>query len=212
MDLIDKNIQAYAEAHTSRESILLKKLNTETHAHIDLPQMLSGHLQGRFLSMLSRMIKPKNVLEIGTYTGYSALCLAEGLAPGGKVHTIDIDIKLRAMAEEYFENAGMSSKIKCYTGQALDIIPTINAQFDLVFIDADKANYSHYFDLVFPMMKTGGFIVADNVLWSGRVLDDEKDNRTAAIDLYNKKLQFDDRVLNILVPIRDGLMIAQKIV
>ena len=212
MDLIEEKIQYYAERHTSAENANLKKLNEETNANIEMPQMLSGHLQGRFLSMISRMIRPKQVLEIGTYTGYSALCLAEGLAEGGTIHTIDIDEQLKDMARRYFNEAGMADRIKLYTGNAMDIIPTIDAVFDIVFIDADKSNYLNYYDLVFDKVRKGGFIIADNVLWSGRVVDIQMDNRTKILDQYNKKVMSDDRVENILVPIRDGLMIAQKIV
>ena len=212
MDLIDDKIQRYAERHTSPESAHLKNLNDETNANIEMPQMLSGHLQGRFLSMISRMVRPRQVLEIGTYTGYSALCFAEGLAEGGTIHTIDIDEQLKDMAERYFREAGVSEKIRLYTGNAMEIIRTIDAEFDIVFIDADKSNYLNYYDLVFDKVRKGGFIIADNVLWSGRVVDIQMDNRTKILDQYNKRVISDDRVENILVPIRDGLMIAQKIV
>lgn len=214
MDLIDKRIQDYSEKYTSDESPVLHSLDILTHKKVDIPQMLSGKLQGRFLSMISRMIKPDCILEIGTYTGYSAICLAEGLAINGRIHTIDNNNNIKPIANEYFGKASVKNMIEFHIGSALDIIPTINDRFDLVFIDADKSNYSNYFDLVIDQVNTGGFIVADNVLWSGRVLDEDEDqdNRTKSLDAYNKKIMNDDRVENILVPIRDGLMIAQKIV
>lgn len=212
MDLIDKKIQDYAEQHTSEESTVLQELNRETHAGIDMPQMLSGHLQGRFLSMISQMMRPRQVLEIGAYTGYSAICWAEGLQDGGKVHTIDINADLEEMARQYFKKAGVEDKIKFYIGNAMEIIPGIDAQFDIVFIDADKSNYINYYNLVIDKVRIGGYIIADNVLWSGRVTEEEKDKRTKILDEYNKMVMNDARVENIMVPIRDGLMIAQKIV
>ena len=211
MNLIDEKIQAYAEAHTSPEQPALQELNTFTHDNIEMPQMLSGHMQGRFLSMISRMVRPMQVLEIGTYTGYSAICFAEGLAEGGMIHTIDINDKMKDLAEKYFKKAGVADNIKMYIGNAMEIIPAINETFDLVFIDADKSNYINYYNLVLPKVRKGGFIVADNILWSGRVIDEEKDNRTKVLDNYNKTILADDRVENVLLPIRDGLMIAQKI-
>ena len=211
MDLINEKIQQYAEAHTSPETELLQQLNQETHQNIEMPQMLSGHLQGRFLSMISRMIRPKTILEIGTYTGYSAICLAEGLAEGGILHTIDVNEALKEMTMRYFEQAQVQQKIQYHIGDAREVIPNIEGNFDLVFIDADKAGYPVYYDMVIDRLSPGGWIVADNVLWSGRVAEEEKDKRTRILDDFNKKVQTDERVENILVPIRDGLMIAQKI-
>lgn len=213
MEFIDEKIEAYALTHSQPESDVLKKLNRETHLKVLQPRMLSGHLQGNFLSMISKMIQPKQVLEIGTYTGYSAICLAQGLQAGGKLHTIDNNEQLEKMARMFFEQAGLSNKINYYIGDALTVIPTIKEQFDIVFIDADKKNYSNYYDLVFDQVRPGGYIIADNVLWSGRILDLEKNNDvdTIQIDEFNKKVHQDTRVEHQLIPIRDGLMIARKL-
>jgi len=210
MEIISEKISAYAENHTTPESPALKDLNRETNAKVLMPRMLSGHLQGRLLSMFSHMIQPKRILEIGTYTGYSAICLSEGLAEGGMLHTIDINEELKPMATNYFRQAGCEQKIKLHTGDALKIIPTLNETWDIVFIDADKKNYTAYFDLVITKVRKGGFIIADNVLWSGKVLEDsnEMDSDTKAIHDFNKKIQADQRIENILLPVRDGLMIA----
>jgi caffeoyl-CoA O-methyltransferase len=212
MEFPDPLINAYAEAHTSTEPDVLKALTNYTQANCELPQMLSGHLQGRLLALLSRLIQPKSILEIGTYTGYSAICLAEGLQTGGLLHTIDVDESLRPVVEEYVAQAGFNDRIKTYFGNAVDVIPTLDGPFDMVFIDADKQNYSRYFDLVFAKVRTGGLILADNVLWSGRVLDDKQDNRTKALDAFNKKMAADKRISHVLLPVRDGLHIVQKIV
>jgi caffeoyl-CoA O-methyltransferase len=212
MDFIPSSIEAYAEEHTTAESHVLKDLNRETHASVLMPRMLSGHLQGRLLSMFSKMIRPVSVLEIGTYTGYSAICFAEGLAEGGKVHTIDINDELSSMVKKYITNAGMEQKIKLYNGNAIDIIPEITGPFDIVFIDADKINYSAYYDLVFDKVRKGGFIIADNVLWSGKVLDPphQADKDTQALMYFNDKINTDTRVETIMLPIRDGLTVAYK--
>lgn len=213
MDLLDLEIQRYVEEHTQGESPVLQQLNRETHAKILMPRMLSGHLQGRVLSMLSSMINPSCVLEIGTYTGYSAICLAEGLAPGGKVITIDINEELAPMVKRYFKEAGFSDRIDFRIGNALDIIPKLDREPDLVFIDADKRNYTHYFDLVIGKVRKGGYILADNVLWSGKVIQepDGSDKDTEAIRSFNDKVHNDKRVENVLFPIRDGLMVMRKI-
>lgn len=212
MDFLVKKIEEYALNHTKPESDLLKKINRETHAKIMMPRMLSGHLQGRLLSMLSHMIKPNYILEIGTYTGYSALCLAEGLSNTGKIITIDINEELEKFVRNFFDSSEYKNKIDYRIGNALDIIPTITYPLDLVFIDADKVNYAAYYDLVFDKVKKGGYIIADNVLWSGKVLiDDTKlDKDTKAIKAFNNKIQNDNRVENILLPVRDGLMICRK--
>ena len=175
--------------------------------------MLSGQLQGRILSMFSQMIQPKTILEIGTYTGYSAICLAEGLQENGSLHTIDINEELKSMCERYFEKAGINKQVKLYTGNAMNIIPTIDAEFDLVFIDADKENYSNYFDLIIERMPIGGYIIADNVLWSGKVVEevDTKDIETQGLIAFNKKIHESKRVENLLLPIRDGLMVCRKV-
>lgn len=212
MEFIEKEIEDYALNHTKPESELLKKINRETHAKIMMPRMLSGHLQGRLLSMFSNMIKPDYILEIGTYTGYSALCLAEGLSEKGKIITIDINEEIEKFVRNFFEQSEYKNKIDYQIGNALDIIPNINHELDLVFIDADKENYTTYYDLIFDKVKKGGYIIADNVLWSGKVLmDDSKlDKDTKAIKACNDKIQQDDRVENILLPVRDGLMICRK--
>lgn len=212
MNFPDENISKYAEAHTSDETPALQSLNRETHAKVLLPQMLSGKLQGRVLSMLSRMIKPRRILEIGTYTGYSAICLSEGLSADGIIHTIDINEELNDMILKYFKEAGVDQKIKLHIGDAAQIIPSLKETFDLVFIDADKINYAKYYDLAFDKVRTGGFIIADNVLWSGKILGEpgKMDEDTLAIYNYSKKVAADPRVSQVLLPVRDGLLIAQK--
>lgn len=211
MEFLDPRLQAYAEQHTTDENALLKKINRDTHAHVMKSRMLSGHLQGRVLSMVSHMIRPKTILEIGTYTGYSAICLAEGRAPGGKLITIDINEELEDRVRKYFREANLESVIEFKIGNALQIIPTLSEQFDLVFIDADKENYAKYFDLVIDKVRPGGFIMADNVLWSGKVLDTKPDKDTKAILDFNRKIHEDSRVENVLLPIRDGIMLVRKL-
>lgn len=213
MKFLAQEIEAYSVEHTEIESELLKSLNRETHANILNPRMLSGHLQGRFLSMISRMIRPDRILEIGTYTGYSALCLCEGLNAGGKLITIDINEELETFTRRFFASSPFTVYIDYRIGQATDIIPTLTETFDLVFIDADKSNYATYFNLCIDKVRKGGFIIADNVLWSGKVVQDDIkiDKDTRALLDFNKMVHEDDRVSNILLPIRDGLMILQKI-
>jgi len=213
MDFLPKELDAYSVAHTTSETEVLNDLNRQTNIQILQPRMLSGHLQGRVLSMLCHMIQPTNILEIGTYTGYSAICLAEGLKEEGKVVTIDRNAELEDFAMSYFEKANVSNKIDFRIGNAIDIIPTLKETFDLVFIDADKTNYSNYFDLVIDKLPKGAYIIADNVLWSGKVVQkvEELDMETKAIVEYNEKIHNDPRVENILFPIRDGLMIARKL-
>lgn len=214
MDLIPAAINHYCEAHTTKESEALQTLNRYTHANVLQPRMLSGHLQGRFLSMMSHMIKPVNILEIGTYTGYSAICLAEGLSENGKLVTIDINAELEQVVRSHISMAGMENKIQFIIGDAYQVIRTLPQTFDLVFIDADKPSYSKYFDLVIDKVRPGGFIIADNVLWSGKVLNPDelaKDKDTQAIDNFNKKINADPRVENMLLPLRDGLMLIRKI-
>ena len=213
MDFLPKEIDAYSIAHTTSETEVLNDLNRQTNLQILQPRMLSGHLQGRVLSMLSHMIQPTNILEIGTYTGYSAICLAEGLNKDGKVVTIDRNAELEDFALSYFEKANVSNKIDFRIGNAIDIIPALKETFDLVFIDADKTNYSNYFDLVIDKLPKGAYIITDNVLWSGKVVQkvEEHDMETKAIVEYNQKIHNDPRVENILFPIRDGLMIARKL-
>lgn len=211
MNLVDQNIENYAALFSSPEEEVLAKLNRETHLKVLLPQMLSGHIQGNFLKMMSQMLQPKRVLEIGTFTGYSAICFARGLAQNGLLHTIDINEELEPMVRKYFKEAGVENQIKYHIGNALEIIPTLNETFDLVFIDADKINYSNYYDMVFDKVRQGGFIIADNVLWSGKVTQEKHDKDTAALHAYNQKINNDTRVENYLVPIRDGLMVAHKL-
>lgn len=212
MEFIPADIQAYVEAHSDQETEMLAELNRETHSKVMMPRMLSGHLQGRILSMFSHMIRPKVVLEIGTYTGYSALCMAEGLAEGGKVITLDINEELEQMVRSYFAKAGVEDKMDYRIGNAMDIIPEIDEELDLVFIDADKKNYSNYYNLVIDKVRSGGFIIGDNVLWSGKVVNTEKktDKDTQAILDFNRLVQEDNRVENVLFPVRDGLMVIRK--
>lgn len=213
MEFIDEDLQRYADEHTSPESKLLHKVNRQTHLSVMKPRMLSGHMQGRLLAMFSQMIKPRQILEVGTYTGYSALCLAEGLQERGTLHTIDINEELEERVRGYFAEAGLTESIKYYIGNALDIIPGLDAAFDLVFIDADKINNAAYYDMVIDKVVPGGYIIADNVLWSGKVLEKYRkklDEDTAALLAFNKKVHDDERVENILLPIRDGLLVARK--
>ena len=213
MEFIAQNLADYAEKHTSPEPTLLAELNRDTYANVLTPRMLSGHIQGRVLSMFSKMIKPKAILEIGTYTGYSALCMAEGLTADSVLHTIDIDEELETRINKFVSQSPFAHQVKLHIGNALDIIPTLNESFDLVFIDADKENYAAYYDLLIDRLPSGAVLIADNVLWSGKVLEADqlpKDNDTKALDSFNKKIQADSRVENVLMPIRDGLMVIRK--
>lgn len=211
MEFLDENIIRYAEAHSARENGLLHRINRETHLSVLKPRMLSGHLQGRILSMISKMIKPKLILEIGTYTGYSALCLAEGLSKNGKLITIDINEELEDRVRSYFKDSEFVDRIDYRIGDAKKIIPTLKETIDLVFIDADKEGYPLYYDLVIDLVIEGGFILADNVLWSGRVLDVRPDKDTMTIMEFNRKVSEDPRVEHVLMPIRDGIMLLRKI-
>ena len=211
MDIINEALQRYSEEHTSPESDLLKSINRNTHANVLRPRMLSGHLQGRVLAMFSQMLRPRRILEIGTYTGYSALCLAEGLTADGKLITIDINEELARMVRDAFAASPLGPQIDFRIGDARTIIPALPETFDLVFIDADKENYGLYFDLVIGKVRPGGIILADNVLWSGKVIEAKPDKDTVAIREFNRKIQQDDRVENVLVPIRDGIMMIRKL-
>ena len=212
MEFIDPLLDKYVCEHTANESDLLKKINRETHLEVLQPRMLSGHFQGRVLSMFSKMIRPERILEIGTYTGYSAICLAEGLKPNGKLVTIDINEELASRVRGYFAESPYSHQIDYLIGDAMELIPALNEKWDIVFIDADKHNYINYYHLVFSMVKVGGYIIADNVLWSGKVIDSSQhDKDTLILREYNQLVHQDDRVEEVLFPIRDGLMIARKI-
>lgn len=212
--MINTEIQDYANQFTSAQSELLKELLEKTYGERADKSMLSGFYQGRVLSMISYLVKPRRVLEIGTYVGFSALCFAEGLTDDGKIITLDIQPETNAIARDFFARSEYSDKIDACLGNATEIIPTLDETFDLVFIDADKPNYANYFDLVFPKLKIGGIIAADNVLWSGHVLQAEKglddDESTVALHKFNQKILADERVSNVLMTIRDGLMIIRK--
>lgn len=206
------NINNYAETYTTPEDPVLSRLNRETNLKVELPIMLSGHLQGAVLQALSFMMRPRRILEIGTYTGYSAICLAKGLADDGHLHTIDINEELKDMCFRYICDAGLEGRISQHIGRAEKIIPTLNDTFDLVFIDADKVSYSLYYDQVFDKVRKGGFILADNVLYDGEVVlpEAEQSKNAKAIHAFNEKLRNDSRIEHVLLPIRDGIMIARK--
>jgi predicted O-methyltransferase YrrM len=211
IQIMNAELQDYAENFTSEENEILRELRRKTFGERDDKSMLSGFYQGRLLSMFSRLLAPKRILEVGTYMGYSALCLAEGLRDDGKIITLDVDKETNEIAKEFWAMAPYYSRIESFLGEATHIIPTLNETFDLVFIDADKPNYSNYFDLIFPKLRTGGIILADNVLWSGRVLNAEnEDENTKALHAFNQKIQADERVSNILLTVRDGLMLIRK--
>ena len=212
MEFITKDLSDYCENNTSAESEILAQLNRETHLKVVSPRMLSGHLQGRFLSFISKLKQPKLIVEIGTYTGYSALCLAEGLPENGKLITIDVNEETSAFAKSFIEKTEFSNKIELVLADAKDFIPTISEPIDLVFIDADKKNYLNYYQLVFNKLSVGGLIIADNVLWSGKITMPERamDKETLALHQFNQFVQQDNRVENILLPIRDGLMVVRK--
>lgn len=213
MHFISEELEDYAAFHSENEPELLAALNRETHQKILQPRMLSGHFQGRVLSLLSKLVRPQHILEIGTYTGYAALCLAEGLQENGTLDTIDNNEELYDFQRKYFEKSQWKGQIFQHLGNALDIIPTLNKKFDLVFIDADKENYPNYFEMVVPMMNKGGIILSDNVLWSGKVLEPVKpnDKSTKVLLEYNRMLKEDNRVETVLLPIRDGLTISRVI-
>lgn len=211
MHFISPQLENYVLQHSEDEPELLAQLSKETHQKVLRPRMLSGHFQGRFLSILSKIISPNHILEIGTYTGYSTLCLAEGLRPQGTLDTIDINEELLDLQRKYFDLSPYSKQITQHLGSAIDIIPTLNQKFDLVFIDADKPNYCNYFELIVPRMNAGGIILSDNVLWSGKVLEpiEPNDKSTVIIDNYNKLLKNDPRVETVLLPIRDGITVTR---
>ena len=211
MHFLPEKIDTYVVDHSQQEPKILQELTKETWQKVLNPRMLSGAFQGRVLSMISKLIQPKSILEIGTYTGYSALCLAEGLAEDGNLYTIDKNEELEELQTTYFQKSDYKNQIQQYIGNAIDIIPTIEAKFDLVFIDADKSNYLNYFDLIIEKMNSGGVILSDNVLWSGKVVEElnPKDIDTKILLEYNRKLNEDNRLETVLLPIRDGLTISR---
>ncbi|SFC51924.1 Predicted O-methyltransferase YrrM [Zunongwangia mangrovi] len=211
MEFLSESIIEYCENHSEKEPKYLAKLNRETHQKVLQPRMLSGHYQGRLLSLISKLVNPKNILEIGTYTGYSALCLAEGLQTNGKLHTIDINEELFDFQQKYFQESEFKDQIIQHLGDATKIIPRLDLKFDLVFIDADKPNYPNYFEIIIDKMNPGGLILSDNVLWSGKVLEEVKRNdfSTEALLKYNKMLAEDDRIETVILPLRDGLTLSR---
>lgn len=213
MHFLSDELDNYVVAHSENEPELLQQLTRETYQKILQPRMLSGHYQGRVLSIISKLINPKNILEIGTYTGYSALCLAEGMQHDGELHTIDINEELVDFQRRYFDKSDYGHQIHQHLGSALDIIPELDKTFDLVFIDADKPNYVNYFHVIIDKLNTGGVILSDNVLWSGKILDKVKKDDTSTQTLldYNKLLKEDTRIETVLLPIRDGLTISRKV-
>ncbi len=210
MNFINDEIINYANDHSESEPILLKNLYRETNLEVLNPRMISSPLQGRLLSFLSKLINPKNILEIGTYTGYSALCLCEGLKKNGVIHTVDKNEELSKIQKKYFNRSIFKSQIIQHFGNAKNIIPKLNIDFDLIFIDADKENYIKYFDLVVPKLKSGGLLITDNVLWSGKVLSEDNDNETKIIKKYNTLIKNDTRLKSLMLPIRDGLTLSLK--
>ena len=211
-DIVNNKIEDYIRKNSSKEPEILKDLNKETYLKVLNPRMLSGHLQGRFLSIITKLIKPKKILEIGTYTGYSAICMAEGLIEKGIIHTIDINEELVSIQNKYFAKSKCNNSIIQHVGDARNIIKSINEKFDLVFLDADKENYIEYYELVIEKVKKGGLIIADNVLWTGKVVEPEKDDDelTQYLIDFNKMINEDDRVENIILPLRDGLNVILK--
>ena len=211
-EFINKDILEYVESNSQLEPTLLKELNRETHLKILNPRMLSGSYQGRILSMISKIVKPKRVLEIGTYTGYSALCIAEGLDIKGVIDTIDINEELQEIQNKFFKKSGFANKINQHIGNALEVIPKIKRKFDLVFLDADKENYINYFELVIDKINAGGILISDNVLWSGKVVDNKKkDIITKKLIEFNNLINNDKRIETVIFPVRDGLSISRKI-
>ncbi|MDP3466965.1 MAG: O-methyltransferase [Daejeonella sp.] len=211
MDLLSDELKSYLESSCDPESDLLKQIDRETHLKVSLPRMLSGHYQGRVLSMLSKMICPRRILEVGTFTGYASLCLAEGLSEDGILHTIDINAELEEMVRASFLKSGLGPKIKYHIGNALEIIPNLNEVFDLIFIDADKKNNESYYKLTFDKLRSGGLIIVDNVLWSGKVIGDKKtDSATTFISNFNEMVSSDPRVEKLILPVRDGIYLIRK--
>jgi len=213
MEFLPPEIDQYSAEHTKSEPAYLKELERETYLKVLMPRMLSGHMQGRILSMITALHQPKRILEIGTYTGYSALCMAEGLANGGVLESIDINEELEPLVRKYVKIAGMEDRIQLHYGNALEVIPALTGEFDMVFIDADKINYSNYYNMIIDRVRKGGLIIADNVLWSGKVTEKKEkfDKDTQALLDFNKMVTDDIRVENVLLPVRDGLMMMRKL-
>ena len=211
--MFDVEIEEYCEAHSTPQSELLYRLTRETHQKVMNPRMLSGHLQGMLLTTLCRMMQARRVLEIGTYTGYSALCIAEGLAADGQVHTIEVDEEREEMIRRYLAQSPYQDKIQLHIGDALQVIPTLQEQWDMVYIDADKEEYTDYYEAVLPQVRKGGIILADNVLWDGKVVKEVRsgDKDTRALLAFNEHVQADPRVTNFILPVRDGLMFIEKL-
>ena len=211
MHFLSQDLEDYIEQHSENEPALLAELNKETYQKILLPRMCSGHFQGRVLSMLSKLIRPLNILEIGTFTGYAALCLCEGMKENGQLHTIDIKEELVDFQRKYFDKSPWKNQIIQHLGEAVDVIPTLNLKFDLVFIDADKENYINYYHLILPKMTSGGIILSDNVLWSGKVVEplQKNDLSTKILLEYNLLLKNDPKIETVLLPIRDGLTVSR---
>ncbi len=211
MNLFDDNLASYLESHASLENDLLKQINRETHLKEPRAHMLSGHYQGRVLSLISKMKSPKRIIEVGTFTGYATLCLAEGLSSEGIIHTIDINEELEERVQGYFNDSVYADQIKYHIGDAIDIIPALHDSFDLAFIDADKKNNFNYYQLIIEKMPSGGIILIDNVLWKGKVLEDAPDKQTEIILELNEKIAADKRVEKVILPIRDGLFLIRKL-
>ncbi len=212
MEFLPEHIDQYACDHTETESDLLQRLHRETWQKVIMPRMLSGHLQGRFLSLISKMLRPNRILEVGAYTGYSALCFAEGLAEGGIIETIEINEELNAIQDKYWAEGGITDRIVRHNASAMDVLPKLQNTFDLAFIDADKENYPHYYEMTLPLMRKGGVILIDNVLWSGKVAEEVKghDPETRILNELNAFIHADERVSNMLIPLRDGIMAILK--
>jgi caffeoyl-CoA O-methyltransferase len=211
MELLSEGLQTYLEQHCETEPELLRFINRETHLKVPMPRMLSGHYQGRVLSFLSKLVSPSKILEIGTYTGYATLCLAEGLTPDGAIHTIDINEELEERVKHYFDSSRFCNHIHYHIGNAIEIIPQIIEIFDIVFIDADKKNNETYYDLVFEKVRSGGLIIVDNVLWSGKITGGAKDKDTEIIRRFNDKISNDHRTEKLILPVRDGLFVIRKL-
>ncbi len=211
MELFSEELTHYLENSCEPENELLKHINRETHLKVSMPRMLSGHYQGKLLSMISKMINPERILEIGTFTGYATLCLAEGLRENGRIYTIDINLELEDMVRSNFKRSDLDSKIMYQIGDAKEIIPTLNEIFDLVFIDADKKNNATYYDMIIDKVRSGGLILVDNVLWNGKVLNEGvSDQKTSFISKFNEMVSSDQRVEKLILPVRDGLFLIRK--